>query len=137
MKYEPGDKVWVKSIEEIKKAAGDTYELQDGSERYIFPSVGFDFLPKMYKYCCKQVTIKKDKGNDIYSIEEDDDQWNWASCWFSKDKPTPVTYVSDFGGTVEETTPAEVYWEQVMPQIKEIVINAYNKGVEIGKAEHI
>lgn len=46
-------------------------------------------------------------------------------------------FVSDFGGTVEETTPAEVYWEQVMPQIKEIVINAYNKGVEIGKAEHI
>jgi len=37
--------------------------------------------------------------------------------------------------SLEEITPAEVYWEQVMPQIKEIVINTYNKGVEIGKAE--
>lgn len=137
MKYEPGDKVWVKSIEEIKKAAGDSYKLENGVERYIFPSIGLDFIPKMYEYCNRLVTIKEDKGNDIYSIEEDGDHWRWASYWLNKDKPSSIAYVSDFGGTVEETTPAEVYWEQIMPQIKEIVINAYNKGVEIGKAEHI
>lgn len=135
--FKPGDKVWVKSIEEIKKAAGDFYETQDGVERYIFSSVGYDFIPGMYEYCNRLVTIKEDKGNDIYSIEEDGDHWRWASCWLNKDKPSSIAYVSDFSGTIEEITPAEVYWEQVMPQIKEIVINAYNKGVKIGKAEHI
>lgn len=135
MKYEPGDKVWVKTLEEIRESAEDSYELENGVERYIFPSIGLDFIPGMYKYCGKQVTIKEYLGNDIYSIEEDGERWKWNLSWLNV--PKPVTYVSDFGGTIEETTPAEVYWEQIMPQIKEIVINAYNKGVEIGKAEHI
>ena len=58
--------------------------------------------------------------------------FSWLDDWFVKEEPY---YITDFDGTVEETTPAEAYWKQVMPQIKEIVINAYNKGVEIGKAE--
>lgn len=131
MSLKPGDKVWVKSLKEIEEIAENSVA-ESGAKRYIFRNLGYDFIPEMYKYCDKIVTIKECKGNDVYAIEEDD-HWNWASCWFSKDKPTSVAYVSDFGGTIEEMTPAEIYWEQIMPQIKEIVINAYNKGVEDGK----
>lgn len=136
MEFKPGDKVWVKTLEELEKISERVEEVNCG-KRYIFKSIGYDIIPEMCKYCGNQVTIKESAGEDLYLIEEDGDHWRWASCWLNKDKPSSISYVSDFGGTVEETTPAEVYWEQIMPQIKEIVINAYNKGVEIGKAEHI
>jgi hypothetical protein len=132
MKFKPGDKVWVKSLKEIEEIADSSVE-ESGAKRYIFRGLGYDFIPEMYKYCDRLVTIEKCKEDDVYTIEEG--KWSWCLCWFNKDKPTSIAYVSDFGGAAEETTPAEVYWEQVMPQIKEIVISAYNKGVEIGKAE--
>ena len=130
MKLKPGDKVWVKSLKEIEEIADNSVE-ESGAKRYIFRNLGYNFIPEMYEYCDKIVTIKECKGNDVYTIEEG--SWHWCLCWFNKDKPTSVAYVSDFGGTIEEMTPAEIYWEQIMPQIKEIVINAYNKGVEDGK----
>ena len=130
MKLKVGDKVWVKSLKEIEEIADNSVE-ESGAKRYMFRGLGYDFVPEMYQYCNRLVTIKECKGNDVYAIEEG--AWNWCLCWFNKDKPTSVEYVSDFGGTIEEMTPAEIYWEQIMPQIKEIVINAYNKGVEDGK----
>ena len=134
MRFDVGDKVWIKSLEEIKEIAEEVKE-EDGFERCMFPSIGYDFIPNMHKYCDSQVTIREYIGNDTYIIDEDDGEWKWCLCWLSKNKSTSMKYVSDFDGALEEMTPAEVYWEQVMPQIKEIVINTYNKGVEIGKAE--
>ena len=90
----------------------------------------------MFKYCGKQVEIEKIEKNEhepcYYYLKEDNGVFSWLDDWFVKEEPY---YITDFDGTVEETTPTEAYWKQVMPQIKEIIINAYNKGVEIGKAE--
>lgn len=132
MNLKVGDKVRVKSLEEIAKIAKE-YDKED--EVYIFDGY-YDFVEEMFKYCGKQVEIKEIKEIEYepctYYLKEDNGVFSWIEDWFVKEEPY---YITDFDGTVEETNPAEAYWEQVMPQIKEIVINAYNKGVEIGKAE--
>ena len=132
MKFKVGDKVWVKTLKEIEEIAENSAE-ESGDKRYIFRDLGYDFIPEMYKYCNRLVTIKGCSSDNVYTIEEDSGEWKWCLCWFNKDKPTSVAYVSDFGGAIEEMTPAEIYWEQIMPQVREMVINAYNKGVEDGK----
>ena len=132
MKLRAGDKVWVKSLKEIEEIA-ERSEKKGGAKRFIFRALGYDFIPEMYGYCEKLVTIKECYSDDVYIIVEDPKEWKWCLCWFNKNKPASVSYVSDFSGAAEELTPAEIYWEQVMPQIKEAVVNAYNKGVEDGK----
>ena len=133
MNLKVGDKVKVKSLEEIAKIAKE-YDKED--EIYIFDGY-YDFVEEMFKYCGKQVEIKEIKEKEFEHepcscyIKEDNGVCNWIEDWFVKEEPS--YYITDFDGTVEEITPAEAYWGQVMPQIKEIVINAYNKGIEIGK----
>ena len=133
MNLKVGDKVTIKPLEEIAKIAKG-YDKED--EVYIFDGY-YDFVEEMFKYCGKQVEIKEIKKIEheprTYYLKEDNGVFSWIGDWFVKEEPQH--YITDFDGTVEETTPAEAYWEQVMPQIKEIVINAYNKGAEIGKAE--
>lgn len=130
MNLKVGDIVTIKPLEEIAKIA-KSYDNRDGI--YVFEGY-YDFVKEMFKYCGKQVEIEKIKKieHETYSyyLKEDNGQYSWIEDWFVK-----PCYITDFDGTVEETTPAEAYWKQVMPQIKEIIINAYNKGVEIGKAE--
>ena len=132
MNLKVGDKVTIKPLEEIAKIAKG-YDKED--KVYIFDGY-YDFVEEMFKYCGKQVEIEKIKKNEhepcYYYLKEDNGVFSWLDDWFVKEEPY---YITDFDGTVEEITPAEAYWEQVMPQIKEIVINAYNKGAEIGKAE--
>lgn len=132
MNLKVGDKVTIKPLEEIAKIAKG-YDKED--EVYIFDGY-YDFVEEMFKYCGKQVEIKEIKKIEYeprtYYLKEDNGVFSWVEDWFVKEEPY---YITDFDGTVEEITPAEAYWEQVMPQIKEIVINAYNKGAEIGKAE--
>ena len=133
MNLKVGDKVTIKPLEEIAKIAKE-YDKED--EVYIFDGY-YDFVEEMFKYCGKHVEIKEIKKIEheprTYYLKEDNGVFSWIGDWFVKEEPQH--YITDFDGTVEETTPAEAYWKQVMPQIKEIVINAYNKGVEIGKAE--
>lgn len=137
MSFQPGDKVWVKSLETIT-AAAEKPKRQGDEERLIFSAYGYDFVPPMRKYCEKQVEIDSHCGENCYLIKEDGNNWVWHEAWLSKSKEGLQTvYVTDFDNTIEKTTPAEIYWEQIMPQLKEIVINAYNKGVEIGKNECI
>ena len=130
MNFQIGDKVTIKPLEEIAKIA-KAYDNRD--ERYVFEGC-CDFVKEMFKYCGKQVEIEKIKKIEYetysYYLKEDNGVFSWLDDWFVESH-----YITDFDGTVEEITPAEAYWKQVMPQIKEIVINAYNKGVEIGKAE--
>lgn len=132
MNLKVGDIVTIKPLEEIAKIA-KAYDNRDG--RYVFEGC-CDFVKEMFKYCGKQVEIEKIKKFEhepcSYYLKEDNGVFSWIDDWFVKEEPY---YITDFDGTVEEITPAEAYWKQVMPQIKEIVINAYNKGVEIGKAE--
>ena len=132
MNLKVGDIVTIKPLEEIAKIA-KAYDNRDGS--YVFEG-RCDFIKEMFKYCGKQVEIEKIKKVEhepcYYYLKEDNGVFSWLDDWFVKEEPY---YITDFDGTVEETTPAEAYWKQVMPQIKEIIINAYNKGVEIGKAE--
>ena len=130
MNFQIGDIVTIKPLEEIAKIA-KAYDNRD--ERYVFEGC-CDFVKEMFKYCGKQVEIEKIKKIEYetysYYLKEDNGVFSWLYDWFVESH-----YITDFDGTVEEITPAEAYWKQVMPQIKEIVINAYNKGVEIGKAE--
>ena len=130
MNLKVGDIVTIKPLEEIAKIA-KAYDNRDGS--YVFEGC-CDFVKEMFKYCGKQVEIEKIKKVEhepcYYYLKEDNGVFSWLDDWFVEPH-----YITDFDGIVEEATPAEAYWEQVMPQIKEIVINAYNKGVEIGKAE--
>ena len=130
MNFQIGDIVTIKPLEEIAKIA-KAYDNRD--ERYVFEGC-CDFVKEMFKYCGKQVEIEKIKKIEYetysYYLKEDNGAFSWLDDWFVESH-----YITDFDGTVEEITPAEAYWKQVMPQIKEIVINAYNKGVEIGKAE--
>ena len=133
MNLKVGDIVTIKPLEEIAKIA-KAYDNRDG--RYVFEGC-CDFVKEMFKYCGKQVEIEKIKKFEhepcSYYLKEDNGVFSWIEDWFVKEEPQH--YITDFDGTVEEITPAEAYWEQVMPQIKEIVINAYNKGVETEKAE--
>lgn len=130
MNLKVGDIVTIKPLEEIAKIA-KAYDNRDGN--YVFEGC-CDFVKEMFKYCGKQVEIEKIKKVEhepcYYYLKEDNGVFSWLDDWFVEPH-----YITDFDGTVEEITPAETYWKQVMPQIKEIVINAYNKGVEIGKAE--
>ena len=130
MNFQIGDIVTIKPLEEIAKIA-KAYDNRD--ERYVFEGC-CDFVKEMFKYCGKQVEIEKIKKIEYetysYYLKEDNGVFSWLDDWFVESH-----YITDFDGTVEEITPAEAYWKQVIPQIKEIVINAYNKGVEIGKAE--
>lgn len=130
MNLKVGDIVTIKPLEEIAKIA-KAYDNRDG--RYVFEGC-CDFVKEMFKYCGKQVEIEKIKKFEhepcSYYLKEDNGVFSWIEDWFVESH-----YITDFDGIVEEITPAEAYWKQVMPQIKEIIINAYNKGVEIGKAE--
>ena len=135
MNLKVGDIVTIKPLEEIEEIAkiakiAKSYDNRDGT--YVFEGY-YNFIKEMFKYCGKQVEIKEIEHElCYYRLKEDNGVFIWIEDWFVKEEPY---YVTDFDGTGEEITPAEAYWEQVMPQIKEIVINAYNKGAEIGKAE--
>jgi hypothetical protein len=133
MSFQIGDKVWVKPLGAIA-AAAEKRKRPGDEDRLLFSDCGYDFVPQMRKYCERQVEITDYCGGSCFLIKEDNGEWVWHESWLSKD--LQAMYVTDFEGAFEKkATPAEIYWEQIMPQLKEIVINAYNKGVENGKNE--
>ena len=101
-------------------------------------------LQDMMKFCGKEVTLTKieektDGGEYIFRIREDNEQFYWYGGWLTNVDPNehPETstkkeeeqiFVSDFGGTEEkELSPAEKFFYNILPQLKEVVVNAYNE----------
>ena len=108
----------------------------------------YTFLEDMMKFCGKKVTPTKivektDGGEYVFRIREDNEQYYWYGGWLTNVDPATFSeqfkaeedsmFVSDFSGSEENLSDAEKYFYDILPQLKEIVINAYNKGVEDGK----
>lgn len=108
----------------------------------------YTFIEDMMKFCGKKVTPTKivektDGGEYVFRIREDNEQYYWYGGWLTNVDPTTFPeqfkaeedsmFVSDFSGSEENLSDAEKYFYDILPQLKEIVINAYNKGVEDGK----
>ena len=108
----------------------------------------YTFLEDMMKFCGKKITPTKieektDGGEYVFRIREDNEQYYWYGGWLTNVDPTTFPeqfkaeedsmFVSDFSGSEENLSDAEKYFYDILPQLKEIVINAYNKGVENGK----
>lgn len=98
-------------------------------------------------FCGKKVTLRsiecKNQNGYVYRIEESPNYW--CEQWFTdidpnkhpeqfensaKDETKVATYVADFDGSEEKLTPAEEYFYSILPQLKTIVVEAYNKGAE-------
>ena len=108
----------------------------------------YTFLEDMMKFCGKKITPTKieektDGGEYVFRIREDNEQYYWYGGWLTNVDPTTFPeqfkaeedsmFVSDFSGSEENLSDAEKYFYDILPQLKEIVINAYDKGVEDGK----
>ena len=73
MNYKVGDKVRVKSLEELKACAKQV----NGYEIY-FNEHSFYFVKDMYQFCGKPVTIKEVMHNG-YKIEGDNRSYGWLN----------------------------------------------------------
>lgn len=108
----------------------------------------YTFIEDMMKFCGKKITPTKiekktDGGEYVFRIREDNEQYYWYGGWLTNVDPATFPeqfdveegsmFVSDFSGSEENLSDAEKYFCDILPQLKEIVINAYNKGVEDGK----
>lgn len=136
-----GDKVWVKPDWALAETAD---RIEDGN--YKWDKLGYYMNSEMIrKYCGKKVTLCsvacKDENGYVYKIEESPHYW--CEQWFTDIDPNKhpeqfasptetkaATYVADFDGSEENLTPAEEYFYSILPQLKAIVVEAYNKGAK-------
>ena len=76
--YEVGDKVIVKSFDEICKSGRIFKEdnivvLNEGKENHL------TFVPEMKEYCdCKATIVKVFPPHDFYSLDIDNGRWTWC-----------------------------------------------------------
>ena len=135
------EKVWVKPLSVITDMAS---EIDAGVLR--FKETEYSFIPLMTKICGKQIILKS-----VYSKEKDGNyifkavgnECYWYGGWLTNvdpnehpeqfESPTSIkkedpVFVSDFGETEEkELSPAEKFFYNILPQLKEVVVNAYNE----------
>lgn len=139
-------KVWVKPyavLANMAKCIENRVFYFDNDCKYIF-------LEDMIKYCGKRVTLAKIEeqtvgGEFVFRINEDNGEFYWYGGWLTNVDPTMFPerfkveeepmFVSDFSDSEENLSDGEKFFYGILPQLKEIVVNAYNKGVEDGKAE--
>lgn len=136
------EKVWVKPLSVITDMAS---VIEEG--KYAFKETNYTFIPRMIKECGKQIFLesvygKAEDGNYIFKAAGND--YYWYGGWLTNINPnehpeqfgSPETstkkeeqiFVSDFGGTEEkELSPAEKFFYNILPQLKEVVVNAYNE----------
>ena len=138
------EKIWVKPyavLADMAKHIEDNTFSFGGDCHYTF-------IEDMMKFCGKKITPikieeKTDDGEYVFRIREDNEQYYWYSGWLTNVDPATFPeqfkveedsmFVSDFSGSEENLSDAEKYFYDILPQLKEIVINAYDKGVEDGK----
>lgn len=108
----------------------------------------YTFIEDMMKFCGKKVTPtrieeKTDGGEYVFRIYEDSGQFYWYGGWLtnvdpnehpeqfgfsevSTKKEDPV-FVSDFSDSEENLSDAEKFFYSILPQLKEVVVNAYEE----------
>lgn len=142
MKFQIGDRVRVKSLDEIAKMSdkdeeGDfctEYEHYDTDTcRNI--SDGCFFIKDMFKFCDGVFTISGyEEDLDIYYLEGDDNYFSFIDKWLDLEKPKESGYVADFSGNPD--TVGEIF-NELLPRLEEMFREVYNKGYEDGKNEHL
>lgn len=140
------EKVWVKPLSVITDMAS---EIKEG--KYAFKETEYTFIPIMTKACGKEIVLKsvygKEKdGNYIFRAEGD--ACYWYGGWLTNVDPNehpeqfgfpevstkkeeePI-FVSGFDEAEEkELSPAEKFFYGILPQLKEVVVNAYNEEIK-------
>lgn len=136
------EKVWVKPLSVITDMAS---EIKEG--KYAFKETEYTFIPIMANACGKQIYLKSvySKENDgNYVFKAVGNECYWYGGWLTNvdpnehpeqfESPTSIKkeedpiFVSDFGETEEkELSPAEKFFYSILPQLKEVVVNAYNE----------
>jgi len=78
--FKPGDKVYIKTLEQIKKEFKLYHTDSTGREIYLGE---FDlyFSPPMDKFCGKEVTIDSRVSDDMKMTEGDDDYEFWSHMY--------------------------------------------------------
>lgn len=131
-------KIWVKPyavLADMAKHIEDKTFSFGGGCQYIF-------LEDMIKYCGKRVTPTKieektNGGEFVFRINEDGGQFYWYGGWLTNVNPATSPeqfeteedsmFVSDFSGSEENLSDAEKFFYNILPQLKEVVVNAYNE----------
>lgn len=90
MKFKVGDKVKVKSLEEIKKLP---YHKMDGEDIYgncedtdkfgNIITVHNSFIKDMHKYCGKEFVIEEAGENCNYKLKNTS-RWSFIACWLER-----------------------------------------------------
>lgn len=132
------EKIWVKPyavLADMAKHIEDNAFSFGGDCHYTF-------IEDMMKFCGKKVTPTKieektDGGEYVFRIREDGEQFYWYGGWLTNVDPATSPeqfedeevsmFVSDFSGSEENLSDAEKFFYGILPQLKEVVVNAYNE----------
>ena len=137
------EKVWVKPLSVITDMAS---EINAGILH--FKETGCTFIPGMTGACGKQILLKsvycKEKDGN-YVFKAVGNECYWYGGWLTNVDPNehpeqfdfpevspkkeegPI-FVPDFGETEgKELSPAEKFFYSILPQLKEVVVNAYEE----------
>ena len=142
MNFKIGDKVRIKSLEEIAKMS-DKDEEGDFCTKYEHYDTdtcrnvtdGCFFTKDMFKFCDGVFTISDHEEDlDIYYLEEDKDCFSFIDKWLELEKPKESGYVADFSGKPD--TVGEIF-NELLPRLEEMFREVYNRGYENGKAERL
>lgn len=152
--FKVGEKVWVKPSWVLAQTADKIDELGN----YFWEGLAYYMSAGMFGACGGKFTVKTvslDKnGCPVYVLESDD--WGapppwWEESWLTNKDPerfpeqfdddgaeskndSPLSdsfFVSDFDGTKEELSDAEKYFELILPELKKIIIDAFNEGAKL------
>lgn len=139
------EKVWVKPLSVITDMASEIVE-----GKYAFKETGYTFIPIMANACGKQIILKSVYGKEKdgnYVFKAVGNECYWYGGWLtnvdpnehpeqfhfsevSTKKEEEPKFVSDFDEEEKELSPAEKFFYGILPQLKEVVVNAYNEEVK-------
>ena len=78
--FKPGDKVHIKTLEQIKKEF-KLYHTDSTGKGIYLGEFGLHFAPPKDKFCGKEVTIKYRFSDDMNMVEGDDDYEFWSHMY--------------------------------------------------------
>ena len=111
MKYKPGDKVRIKSI--------DWYNSNKDEVGAIYGDSDAIFIQMMSKFCGQTVTISE-VAADVYGVLEDNDEYSWADYMIEElvlEKGSELPSVTYIPYIIEESPPLETSTE-MCPKIE-------------------
>jgi hypothetical protein len=123
MSFEVGDKVRVKSLEEIEamsRKEGDSWITKYKNSKGELDE-GY-FAEEMVYFCGNEYVIcdVDEDGEPLYYFQGDSHQYYFLEDWLEPVTPQPVTpqYVVDFDGTVESSKKEEL--REVLKQLEDL-----------------